>query len=62
MMHNYTILSGKEVSNHVYKKLQDRVEYLLKNKITVRGIDVKDIVNNLKFNRLDFMDIYPVAE
>ena len=33
MMHNYTILSGKEVSNHVYKKLQDRVEYLLKNNI-----------------------------
>ena len=33
-MHNYTILSGKEVSNHVYKNLQDRVEYLFKNNIT----------------------------
>ena len=33
MMHNYTILSGKEVSSHVYKNLHDRVEYLLKNNI-----------------------------
>ena len=33
MKHNYTILSGKEVSRDVYKNLQDRVEYLLKNNI-----------------------------
>ena len=33
MKHNYTILSGKEVSRHVYKNLQYRVEYLLKNNI-----------------------------
>ena len=32
-MHNCTILSGKEVSDHVYRKLQNRVELLFKNKI-----------------------------
>ena len=32
-MHNYTILSGKEVSNHVYRDLQKRVDLLLKNNI-----------------------------
>ena len=32
-MHNCTILSGKEVSDHVYRSLQNRVELLFKNKI-----------------------------
>ena len=32
-MHNCTILSGKEVSDHVYRNLQDRVELLFKNNI-----------------------------
>ena len=32
-MHNCTILSGKEVSDHVYRNLRDRIEYLLKNNI-----------------------------
>ncbi len=32
-MHNYTILSGKEVSDHVYRDLQDRVELLFENNI-----------------------------
>ena len=32
-MHNYTVLSGKEVSDHVYKNLQDRIEHLLENNI-----------------------------
>ena len=32
-MHNYTILSGKEVSDHVYRNLQDRVELLFENNI-----------------------------
>ncbi len=32
-MHNCTILSGKEVSDHVYRDLQDRVELLFENNI-----------------------------
>ncbi|MAI86338.1 MAG: bifunctional 5,10-methylene-tetrahydrofolate dehydrogenase/5,10-methylene-tetrahydrofolate cyclohydrolase [Candidatus Marinimicrobia bacterium] len=32
-MHNCTILSGKEVSDHVYRNLQDRVELLFENNI-----------------------------
>ena len=32
-MHNCTILSGKEVSDHVYRNLQNRVELLFKNNI-----------------------------
>ena len=32
-MHNCTILSGKEVSDHVYRSLQDRVELLFENNI-----------------------------
>tara|TARA_Y100000996_G_scaffold392875_1_gene355964 strand:+ start:539 stop:1420 length:882 start_codon:yes stop_codon:yes gene_type:complete len=32
-MHNFTILSGKEVSDHVYRNLQDRVELLFENNI-----------------------------
>ena len=32
-MHNCTILSGKEVSDHVYRNLQDRVELLFDNNI-----------------------------
>ncbi len=32
-MHNCTILSGKEVSDHVYRNLQNRVEFLFENNI-----------------------------
>ena len=32
-MHNCTILSGKEVSDHFYRNLQNRVELLFKNNI-----------------------------
>ena len=32
-MHNYTTFSGKEVSDHVYRNLKERVELLLKNNI-----------------------------
>tara|TARA_S200000501_G_C20785314_1_gene726902 strand:- start:448 stop:1329 length:882 start_codon:yes stop_codon:yes gene_type:complete len=32
-MHNFTILSGSEVSGHVYGNLQERVKLLLKNNI-----------------------------
>ena len=32
-MHNYTVLSGKVVSSHIYRNLRSRVELLLENNI-----------------------------
>ena len=36
-MHNYTVLSGKDVSDHVYKSLLNRVQ-VLKNKNIQPGL------------------------